>query len=113
MFDDLNFLILAIMFLFIVILVYINRNSLFENFINYSDFSTDPKNLKNSSLNENGFEKKEILPSYWYDYARSENRSKCFSCDATSNLIHGSRCIDCEKKGGRPVDELLNRVLTR
>ena len=113
MFNDPYLLIFAIVFLFIVILVYINRKLFFENFINYSEFSSDPKSLENSTLNENGFDKTTISPSYWYNYAPSENRSKCFACDATSNLQHGSRCIDCEKKGGRPVDESLNRVLTR
>lgn len=118
MFNDPNFLIFSIVLLFIVILVYINRHRLFDKFTNYSEFSSDPKSLENSSLNNNGFLKNEfdknnMSPSYWYNYAPSENRSKCFACDAESNLIHGSRCIDCEKKGGRPVDELLNRVLTR
>ena len=114
---DPNFLIFAIIFLLILILVYINRKKLIGNFynLNYSEFSSDPKSLENSSLDENGLLKTEnnIKPSYWYNYAPGENRSKCFACDAESNLIHGSRCIDCEKKGGRPVDELLNRVLTR
>ena len=118
MFNDPNFLIFTIIFLFIVILIYFNRDLIFDNFNNYSPFSYDPKSLENSSLDNNGFLKNEfnkdnMYPSYWYNYAPSENRSKCFACDAASNLIHGSRCIDCEKKGGRPVDESLNRVLTR
>jgi hypothetical protein len=114
---DPNFLIFAIIFLLIVILVYINRKRIIGNFnnLNYSKFSSDPKSLENSLLDENGLLKTEnnIKPSYWYNYAPGENRSKCFACDAESNLIHGSRCIDCEKKGGRPVDKLLNKVLTR
>ena len=116
---DPNIVILAIIFLFIVILLYINRHRLFDKFNNnYAPFSYDAKSLENSSLDENGllkneFDKDSINPSYWYNYAPGENRSKCFACDAESNLMHGSRCIDCEKKGGRPVDKLLNRVLTR
>ena len=121
MYIDLNLLIFSIIFLFIVILVYLYRNRIFDNFnnnSNYSEFSSDQKSLENSSLNENGFlkndfDKNNIYPSYWYNYAPNENRSKCFACDADGKFIHGSRCIDCEKKGGRPVDNLLNRVLTR
>jgi hypothetical protein len=118
---DLNLLIFAIVFLLIVILVYIYRHRIFDNFnnSNYSEYSSpDPKSLDTSLLDENGFLKKnetnkDITPSYWYNYAPGETRSKCFACDAASNLQHGSRCIDCEKKGGRPVDELFNKVLTR
>ena len=52
-------------------------------------------------------------PSYWYNYLTSDTRSKCFDCDATSQYRHSSNCIDCETKGGRPIDKLFNRVLTR
>lgn len=51
--------------------------------------------------------------SYWNKYLKADTRSKCFDCDRTSKYRHGSQCIDCETKGGRPVDDLLNRVLTR
>ncbi len=51
--------------------------------------------------------------SYWNKYLKSDTRSKCFDCDKTSKYRHGSQCIDCETEGGRPVDTLLNRVLTR
>ena len=54
-----------------------------------------------------------ISPSYWYNYLKSDSRSKCFDCDNTSKLAHGSNCYDCEIEGGRKVDTLLNRVLTR
>jgi hypothetical protein len=52
-------------------------------------------------------------PSYWYNYLTSDTRSKCFDCDASSNQRHGSQCFDCEIQGGRKVNKLLNRVLTR
>ncbi len=52
-------------------------------------------------------------PSYWSSYLKSDTRSKCFSCDESSDLRHGSNCIDCEIPGGRPVDPLLGRVATR
>jgi hypothetical protein len=117
---DPNFLIFAIIFLLILILVYINRKKLIGNFynLNYSEFSSDPKSLENSSLDENGLLKNEfketgLYPSYWYNYAPGESRSKCFACDAEGKFKHGSNCIDCETKGGRPIDKLLNRVLTR
>ena len=115
-----NFIILFILVAIILILVYINRSRIIGTFnnSNYSEFKYDPNSLKDSSLDENGllkneFSKDGINPSYWYNYAATEGRSKCFACDAASNLMHGSNCIDCETKGGRPVDTLLNKVLTR
>ncbi len=51
--------------------------------------------------------------SYWNKYLKADTRSKCFDCDKTSKYRHGSQCIDCETEGGRQVDTLLNRVLTR
>jgi hypothetical protein len=54
-----------------------------------------------------------IKASYWYNYYPNDNRSKCFDCDATSKYRHGSNCIDCEIEGGRKVNKLLNRYLTR
>jgi hypothetical protein len=113
-----NIIILGIIFILILIFAYINKNRIMNNFSNYSEFSYNPEDLKDSLLDENGllkneFKKDEMYPSYWYNYATNENRSKCFACDAESNLRHGSNCIDCETKGGRPVDKLLNRVLTR
>lgn len=51
--------------------------------------------------------------SYWNKYLKTDTRSKCFDCDRTSKYRHGSQCIDCETEGGRKVDTLLNRVLTR
>ncbi len=113
-----NLIIFSIIFVLILILVYINKNKLFDKFINYSEFTYKPDELKDSTLDENGFLKNEfnkdgMYPSYWYNYSNTDSRSKCFACDAESNLMHGSNCIDCEKKGGRPVDKLLNRVLTR
>ena len=114
---EIELVIFLISFLFIIILVYINRKRIIGNFnnLNYSEFKYNPEDLKDSLLDENGLLKTEndIKPSYWYNYAPGENRSKCFACDATSNLQHGSNCIDCETKGGRPVDGLFNRVLTR
>jgi hypothetical protein len=58
-------------------------------------------------------ETNKFVPSYWYDYSKSDTRSKCFSCDQTSKYRHGTECFDCEKKGGRSIDPELNRVLTR
>ncbi len=92
----------------IIILIYINRNILLSGFQNNTTLSTN-----NSELDENGFIKNELKPSYWYNYAPSEERSKCFDCDASSDYKHPSNCIDCEIPGGRPIDKLLNRVLTR
>jgi hypothetical protein len=54
-----------------------------------------------------------IYPSYWYGYFPSDTRSKCFDCDNTSNFEHGTNCFDCEIPGGRQINPLLNRVLTR
>ena len=59
-----------------------------------------------------GIKDKKII-GYWNDYYQSDTRSKCFDCDRTSPYKHGSNCFDCEIKGGRSVDKLLNRVLTR
>jgi hypothetical protein len=58
-------------------------------------------------------EKPTFVPSYWYDYSKSDIRSKCFSCDHNSKYRHGSECFDCEIKGGHKLDLELNRVLTR
>jgi hypothetical protein len=55
----------------------------------------------------------QFVPSYWYDYSKSDTRSKCFSCDQSSKYRHGTECFDCELKGGRKIDPELNRVLTR
>jgi hypothetical protein len=90
--------------LLVLILFYLNINKIFSGFQN---------NTNESDLDENGFIKNELKPSYWYNYAPSEIRSKCFDCDASSNNRHPSNCFDCELKGGRPVDKLLNRVLSR
>lgn len=54
-----------------------------------------------------------IYPSYWYGYNSSDTRSKCFDCDRTSKYEHGTTCFDCEIPGGRQINPLLNRVLTR
>ena len=88
----------------IIVLIFVNKNKIFNTFQN---------NENQTELDENGFIRNELKPSYWYKYAPSEIRSKCFDCDASSNLMHASNCIDCEMKGGRPVDKLFNRVLTR
>ena len=50
---------------------------------------------------------------YWSSYNMSDTRSKCFDCDRTSKFKHGSNCFDCELKGGRGVNKLFNKVLTR
>lgn len=62
---------------------------------------------------ENPIAKDKIYPSYWYGYFPSDTRSKCFDCDNTSNFEHGTNCFDCEIPGGRQINPLLNRVLTR
>jgi hypothetical protein len=62
---------------------------------------------------ENPKTKDKIYPSYWYGYFPSDTRSKCFDCDNTSNFEHGTNCFDCEIPGGRQINPLLNRVLTR
>ena len=58
-------------------------------------------------------EPSKFVPSYWYNYSKSDTRSKCFSCDQTSKYRHGTECFDCELKGGRKIDPELNRVLTK
>ncbi len=107
MFTETELTIFSIFVLFIAIVLFINKNNIFSTFQNNTTSSKEPE------LDENGFIKSNIVPSYWYNYAPSENRSKCFDCDASSSYKHPSNCIDCEMKGGRPVDKLLNRVLTR
>lgn len=62
---------------------------------------------------ENPITKDKIHPSYWYGYFPSDTRSKCFDCDKSSKFDHGTNCFDCEIPGGRQIDPLLNRVLTR
>jgi hypothetical protein len=94
----------------IIILLYLNKKKLFNKFENNTG---QIPTTSQSELDENGFVKNELNPSYWYNYAPSEIRSKCFACDATSNYQHPSNCIDCEMKGGRPIDKLFNKVLTR
>ncbi len=96
-----NQIIIIIIFLILLILI-INKETVLSTFQNNTD-----------DLDENGLIKNEIKPSYWYNYAPSEIRSKCFDCDATSKYKHSSNCIDCETKGGRPIDKLFNRVLSR
>ena len=91
----------------IIVLIFVNKNKIFNTFQNNTTSSNQ------TELDENGFIRNELKPSYWYNYAPSEIRSKCFDCDASSNYIHASNCIDCETKGGRPIDKLFNRVLTR
>ena len=109
MLSNVEIIIFAIIGIFIIILIIVNKKRLFGGFENDTTSSV----TDNSELDENGFKKKELKPSTGYNYAPSEERSKCFACDAESNYRHGSNCIDCEMKGGRPVDKLLNRVLTR
>jgi hypothetical protein len=96
-----NQIIIIIIFLILLILI-INKDTVLSTFQNNTD-----------DLDENGLIKNEIKPSYWYNYAPSEIRSKCFDCDATSKYKHSSNCIDCETNGGKPIDKLFNRVLSR
>jgi hypothetical protein len=108
--------IILIILILIIILLYVNKKKIFNKFENNTD--KIPTTTSQSDLDENGFiknefAKNELNPSYWYNYAPSEIRSKCFACDTTSNYQHPSNCIDCEMKGGRPIDKLLNKVLTR
>jgi hypothetical protein len=80
-------------FLFGIIIYLITRKQ--EPFVNEPTTSSSP------------------IISYWNKYMKSDTRSKCFDCDRTSKYRHGSQCIDCETEGGKQVDTLLNRVLTR
>lgn len=116
-----NVIILFIVIVLIVYFLYINKSRIF-NYKSEMEHETNAPTKSNlesdSELDQNGFLKnelktKELSPSYWYNYAPSEERSKCFACDAEGKYRHPSNCIDCEMKGGRPVDKLLNRVLTR
>ncbi len=109
MFTETELTVFSIFVLFIAIILFINKNNIFSTFQNNTTSSKESE----SELDENGFVKSNMVPSYWYNYAPSENRSKCFDCDASSSYKHPSNCIDCEMKGGRSVDKLLNRVLTR
>lgn len=107
-----NIVILIIIILLIIFFLYLNKDKFFEKFSPNDSSKLD----ETSDLDKNGFKKDDsdrVYPSYWYNYAPSEIRSKCFACDAEGNYRHPSNCIDCEMKGGRPVDKLLNRVLTR
>ena len=105
-----NIIMFVVLGILIIILIISNRKRIFGGFQNNT---TSSQNIDNSTLDENGFIKNELKPSYWYNYAPSEERSKCFACDAESDVRHPNNCYDCEKNGGRPVDKLLNRVLTR
>ena len=104
--NNIEILMYIVIGILIISLIYVNKDKIFSGFENNTTTST-------SELDENGLVKNEIKPSYWYNYSAPDTRSKCFACDAASNLRHPSNCIDCEMKGGRPVDKLLNRVLTR
>jgi hypothetical protein len=73
----------------------------------------DSNKKKDPFVNEPTSSSSSPIISYWNNYMTSDTRSKCFDCDRTSKYRHGSQCIDCETKGGRKVDDLLNRVLTR
>ena len=103
--NNIKIFIYIIIGILVILIIYNEKDKLFSNFEN--------NNTTTSNLDENGLVKNEIKPSYWYNYLPSDTRSKCFACDAESNYRHASNCIDCEIKGGRPVDKLLNRVLTR
>jgi hypothetical protein len=85
-------IILVLLILIVIILYFVNKN----------------ENLENNSTTSST-----IYPSYWYNFFPNDTRSKCFDCDATSKYQHGVPCFDCEIPGGRPVNKLLNRVLTR
>ncbi len=99
-----NELIIFGIFVFVIAIILLaNKQNIFSTF----------QNNTKSELDENGFIKTNLVPSYWYNYASSEERSKCFDCDSSSTYKHPSNCIDCETKGGRPIDKLFNRVLTR
>jgi hypothetical protein len=106
--NNIEILMFIVIGILILVLIYVNKDKIFSGFENNTTSATNV-----SELDENGFVKGELKPSYWYNYSPSDTRSKCFACDAESNYRHPSNCIDCEMKGGRPVDKLLNRVLTR
>ena len=90
-------IIISIIIIIIILLSISNSNEKFED---TNNIITTPSTTKSK-------------PSYWYNYDKSDSRSKCFDCDNSSKYAHGSNCIDCEIEGGRKVDTLLNRVLTR
>ncbi len=100
-------IILILIIFILIIILFINKDNIVNTFQNNS------QNTTTSELDENGFIKSELVPSYWYNYETSESRSKCFDCDANKQYKHGSNCIDCETKGGRKIDKLFNRVMTR
>jgi hypothetical protein len=102
-------IVFAVIIILVIIIIIINKNRIFSGFENNTTSSV----TNNSELDENGHIKNELKPSYWYNYAPSENRSKCFACDAESDVRHPNNCYDCEIKGGRPIDKIFNRVLTR
>lgn len=105
-----NYLPIAcIIFTIIIIILIITKGP--ERFVNIQQpieiLDTKNKVTKGKSSNDL------IYPSYWYGYFPTDTRSKCFDCDNTSNFEHGANCFDCEIPGGRQINPLLNRVLTR
>ena len=106
MFSEQELIFFSIVVFILALILLANKKKVFNTFQNNTTSAE-------SELDENGFVKTNIVPSYWYNYAPSEIRSKCFDCDANSNSKHPSNCIDCEKKGGHVFDKLFNRVLTR
>ncbi len=107
-----NEIILIIVILILLLLIIIYKNDILNTFQNNTS-SNNTTSTTTSELNENGFIKSNIVPSYWYNYQPSEIRSKCFDCDAEKKYKHPSNCIDCETKGGHKIDKLFNRVMTR
>ncbi len=89
---------IAILIIIIIIILIVSKTNKKEPFETTSTIVAQPTRF---------------VPSYWYDYSKSDTRSKCFSCDQTSKYRHGTECFDCEIKGGRKIDPELNRVLTR
>ena len=86
--------------LFIVgVIIYLKERDPFEN-VNTTSVIVKPTTSS-------------FFPSYWYKYNKSDTRSKCFDCDATSTYRHGAPCFDCEIPGGRGIDPNLNKVSTR
>lgn len=96
-FSEPSIILLIIIFTFIII-IYLCRYKKNDHFSDIIEPSEQTSKMK---------------PSYWYSYYPTDTRSKCFDCDRTSPYQHGTNCFDCEIPGGRKVNSLLNRVLTR
>ncbi len=67
-------IILILIIFILIIILFINKDNIVNTFQNNSQ--NNSQNTTTSELDENGFIKSELVPSYWYNYETSESRSK-------------------------------------